>query len=57
MLHMVKLEFYITDADMDRLWAVKEKAGQDNLSGNEYAKVLLCNALHQLHPEKVECDD
>lgn len=57
MFHMVKIEFYITDADMDRLWAVKDKSGHDDLNGNEYAKMLLCNTLHQLHPEKVACDD
>ena len=32
----VKLEFYISDNDMDRLFALKEDAGKDNLSGNEY---------------------
>lgn len=51
---MVKLEFYLSDADMDRLWAIKEKQGKDNLTGNEFAKEILEVALYNLHPEKVK---
>ena len=50
----VKVEFYISDADYDRLYAIKEKQGKDNLTGNEFAKELLENVLYQMHPRKVE---
>lgn len=53
----VKLEFYISDEDMDRLWAVKEQQGKDGLTGNEFARELLENALYQLHPGKVVSGD
>ena len=48
----VKLEFYISDDNMDRLWAIKAKEGKDELTGNEYAKMLLERTLNRLHPEK-----
>lgn len=54
---MVKLEFYLSDADMDRLWAIKESRHKDNLSGNEFAKELLEAELYRLHPEKVASED
>ena len=53
----VKLEFYISDNDMDRLWAIKEKQGKNHLNGNEFAKELLESTLHTLHPAKVEYED
>lgn len=49
----VKLEFYISDSDMDRLWAIKERQGKNDLTGNEFAKELLENELYRLHPKKV----
>ena len=53
----VKLEFYISDEDMDRLWAIKEKQGKDDMTGNQFAKELLASKLHELHPRKVESED
>lgn len=50
----VKLEFYISDNDMDRLWVIKDKQGKYNLTGNEFAKELLENELYRLHPLKAE---
>lgn len=47
---MVKLEFYITDEDFDRLYSIKKKQGKDDLSGNEFAKELLSDKLYALCP-------
>lgn len=49
----VKLEFYISDDYMDRLWEIKDRQGKDNITGNEFAKELLENELYRLHPKKV----
>lgn len=54
---MVKLEFYLSDDDMDRLWAIKESRQKENLSGNEFAKELLQAELYRLHPGKVVSED
>lgn len=54
---MVKFEFYISDDDFDRLFAVKEAQGRSDLSGNEFAKELLVRELYRLHPGKVVCED
>lgn len=53
----VRFEFYISDEDMDRLWALKEKEGKDELTGNEYAALLLERTLNRLHPEKVKIEE
>lgn len=50
----VKLEFYISDNDCDRLFAIKKKRGEDDKTGNQFAKELLESTLYQLHPKKVE---
>lgn len=38
---MVKIEFYISDEDYDLLYELKEKYNKNDLTGNEYAKLLL----------------
>lgn len=52
-----KFDFYLSEEDTERLFAIKEDVGKDNLTGNEYAKELLVKTLHQLHPEIVKYDD
>lgn len=52
-----KFEFYLSDADTDRLFAIKEDDGKDDLTGNEYAKELLSSVLHSMHPGPVKYDD
>ena len=42
---------------MDRLWAIKAKEGKDELTGNEYAKMLLERTLNRLHPEKAVIEE
>lgn len=53
----VKLEFCISEENMERLWAIKEAQGKNDLTGNEFAKELLESVLCQLHPGKVENED
>lgn len=53
----VKFEFCLSDDDTERLFAVKEEKGKNELTGNEYAKELLERELHRLHPGKVKYDD
>lgn len=52
-----KLEFYLSDADADRLFYSKEEAGENELTGNEYAKQLLHSALYKLCPRVPETDE
>ena len=52
-----KFEFYLSDNDTERLFAVKEDKGKGNLTGNEFAKELLARELHRLHPCRVKYDD
>lgn len=54
---VVKLEFYISEENMERLWAIKEAQGRNDLTGNEFARELLESVLCQLHPDKVENED
>lgn len=54
---MPKFEFYLSNEDFDRLFALKKKAGKDDMTGNEYAKELLVKELHRLQPTKVEYDE
>lgn len=54
---MTEFTFYLSDQDADRLWALKQEAGETSLSGNEYAAQLLSWALRQLHPEQVQYDE
>lgn len=54
---MTKFEFYLGESDTERLFALKEEAGENDLTGNEYARKLLEGVLHKLHPQKVQYDD
>lgn len=54
---MTEFTFYLSDDDTARLWALKEEAGERNLTGNEYAAQLLAQALRQLHPEPVRYNE
>ena len=54
---MTEFTFYLTPADTDRLFALKAAAGLEDLTGNEYAKQLLIDELHRLHPKAVKNDE
>ena len=52
-----KFDFYLSEEDTERLFALKEEEGKDQLTGNEYAKELLHNSLYKMHPERVCFDE
>lgn len=54
---MKKIEFYISDNDLDRLFAIKEIQGKDDLTGNEFAEKILEVYLHKFFPAIPEYDD
>lgn len=47
---MVKIEFYLSDEDADRLFLLKDKEEKFNLTGNEYAKEILSSVLKNRYP-------
>ena len=53
----VKFQFYLSDEDTERLFAVKEDKGKEELTGNDYARELLERELYRLHPNRVKYDD
>lgn len=54
---MAKFEFWLGMEDTDRLFAIKQQQGEDELTGNEFAKALLVRELHRLHPSVVKFDE
>ena len=53
---MVEIKFNILEEDMDRLWTLKEKRGENSMTGNQFAKELLVETLHRLQP-RIPKDD
>ena len=45
---MTEFNFYLSDADTERLFAIKEMQGRDDLTGNEFARMLLEEELYRL---------
>lgn len=45
---MTEFNFYLSDADTERLFAIKELQGRDDLTGNEFARKLLEEELYRL---------
>ena len=54
---MTEFNFYLSDADTERLFAIKELQGRDDLTGNEFARLLLENELYRLFPAIPQYDD
>ena len=52
-----KFEFWLSNEDTERLFALKEDQGKDDLTGNEFARELLERELHRLHPQRAKYDD
>ena len=53
----MRLEFDISLEARERLWAVKEIQGKDNLSAGEFARDLLEAELRRLFPGNPELDE
>ena len=54
---MTEFRFYLSTEDTERLFALKEEAGESHLTGNVFARQLLEVTLYRLHPEQVLYDD
>ncbi len=54
---MVEFNFYLSEEDTDRLFAIKKLRGKDELTGNEYARELLEGLLYHLFPGRPEWDE
>ncbi len=48
---MKELKFRIVDKDLDRLLAIKKLQGRDNITGNDFAAILLEKELRRLFPK------
>lgn len=44
---MTEFSFYLSDADTERLFAIKELQGRDDLTANEFARLLLEDAIYR----------
>lgn len=54
---MAQFEFYLSDADLDRVFAIKKIQGKDDLTGNEFAAELLHSTLVNLFPATPQFDE
>lgn len=54
---MTELNFYLSSEDMERLFAVKDLQGKEDLTGNQFAKELLERELKYLFPEAPKYDE
>lgn len=54
---MTEFNFSLYGTDVDRLFAIKELQGFDNLTGNEFARLLLEEELRRLFPATPSFDD
>lgn len=54
---MPMFEFYLSDDDFDRLYAIKKIRGKNDLTGNEFAAELLSSRLYSLFPARPEFDE
>ena len=54
---MTEFSFYLSEDDTDRLFAIKELQGRHDLTGNEFARLLLENELQRLFPAAPQYDD
>ena len=54
---MPKIEFNISNNDLERLFAIKKLQGKDDLTGNDFAEELLERELYRLFPTTPEYDD
>ena len=54
---MTEFNFSLHGTDVDRLFAIKELQGADDLTGNEFARLLLERELRRLFPATPSFDD
>ena len=54
---MTEFSFYLSEADTERLFAIKELQGRDDLTGNDFARLLLEGELYRQFPAAVKRDE
>ena len=54
---MTEFNFYLSEDDTDRLFAIKELQGRHDLTGNEFARELLEWELYRQFPATVQRDE
>ena len=54
---MTEFSFVLSEDDTNRLFTVKDLQGRDQLTGNDFAKMLLEKELHRLFPAVPEYDE
>ena len=54
---MTEFNFYLSDNDTERLFAIKKLQGRDDMTGNDFARELLESALYRLFPAVPEVDE
>ncbi len=54
---MARFSFDLTNLDTARLFAIKEIQGENDVTGNEFARKLLERELHRLFPNDPLFDD
>lgn len=54
---MVEFSFYLSEEDTDRLFAIKELQGKNDLTGDEFACRLLEDELYRQFPAYVKRDE
>ena len=54
---MTEFSFYLSGEDTDRLFAIKDLQGRRDLTGNEFARMLLEDELWRLFPAVPQFDD
>lgn len=54
---MATFEFYMSDEDLDKVFAIKEIQGKTDLTANEFAAELLHSELYRLFPAKPLYDE
>ena len=54
---MTEFNFYLSDNDTERLFAIKKVQGRDDMTGNDFARQLLESALYRLFPAVPQVDE
>ncbi len=49
---MVEFNFYLSDENADRLFTIKKLQGYNDMTGNDFAKMLLERELERLRIER-----
>lgn len=54
---MTEFNFTLSADDTDRLFVIKKLQGRDDLTGNEFARLLLQDTLFRMFPSRPQYDE